>query len=132
MFCNKCGDFVDTNEVYCNKCGNYVGKNVQQSNLKKNDKTMFVFLLIVVVLLIIVMFLALFLFRKTRDRYYFDPDSHEEDQIVETTNTTSKSKYSTVIVYDHTYSGVKVDTSKDAYELIVEDSVSQKNSVHKK
>ena len=27
MFCSKCGDQVEQNEIYCNKCGNYLGNN---------------------------------------------------------------------------------------------------------
>ena len=39
MFCEKCGDKVDTNEQYCNNCGNYVGN--QQNNINNTSYNMF-------------------------------------------------------------------------------------------
>lgn len=32
MFCPKCGDKIEQNEVYCNKCGNYLG-NININNI---------------------------------------------------------------------------------------------------
>ena len=125
MFCNKCGDFVDENETYCNKCGNYVGDNDRKP--ENDNKKMMLFGVIIGILFVIIIVLAFLLFQKARNQYYFNPNSYDNNQSSEITNTTSKGKYSTVIVYDNTYSGVKISNNKDAYDLIVEDSIKQKD-----
>lgn len=66
-------------------------------------------------------------------KYYFSNSSYEgTDEIIQTNNTNTtpkrKSKYSTIIITDNTYSGVKIFSDKDAYKLISEDSVAQKNN----
>ena len=65
-----------------------------------------------------------------KGKYYFDTNSKESNnEIVQSTELpTKKGKYSTAIIYDNTYSGVKISNNKDAFDLIVKDSVSQKNN----
>lgn len=65
-----------------------------------------------------------------RGKYYFDTNSKQSNnEIIQSTNsTTKKGKYSTTIIYDNTYSGVKISNREDASALIIKDSVSQKNN----
>lgn len=78
-------------------------------------------------------FLLLFLIThfmgNSSERYYFDTNPNEQNnEIIQTTgSSTKKGKYGTVIIYDNTYSGVKINKDTDAFALIVKDSVNQKN-----
>lgn len=166
MFCPKCGDKVEQNELYCNKCGNFLGNNVQfnqdnnqynnfssintstnESNIPNNQiynyqqltpnnttnsKKIFIGIGAGVSFLVL-MFVCAFIISSGKEKYYFstnNQDNTEEIAQSPTANSTTskKGKYSTVIITDNTYSGVKVSTSKDAHDLIVKDSVNQKNN----
>lgn len=157
MFCPKCGNEIEKNDLYCNKCGNFLGNNVQPnqynnfssvntttnelsisnnhqliSNTMSNNKKIFVGIGAGIGI-IALMFVSTIIFSSRKDNYYFstnNQDSTEEIVQSPTSNSTSnkKGKYSTVIIADNTYSGVKVSTREEAYDLIVKDSVSQKNN----
>lgn len=162
MFCPKCGDRIEQNELYCNKCGNLLDNNTQsnqynnffsintstnESNIPNNQiynyqqltpnnttnsKKFFIGIGAGIGILALV-FVSTIIFSSGKGKYYFstnNQDSTEEIVQSPTTNNTNakKGKYSTVIITDNTYSGVKVSTSNDAYDLIVKDSVNQKSN----
>lgn len=133
MFCSKCGDPIEQNETYCNKWGNYVGNNTQSANFNKLDNKKMIFVGAGIgVGILVVLVICLFIFNNS-GKYYFSNNSYEgTDEIIQTNNTNTnpkrKSKYSTIIITDNTYSGVKISSDKDACKLISEDSVVQKNN----
>lgn len=57
-----------------------------------------------------------------------DENIDEDDSIISNTNSNTKGKYTTCIVYDNVYEGVKISNKTDAIKLIEKDSVSQKDS----
>lgn len=142
MFCPKCGDKVEQNEFYCNKCGNYLSNanfNNHAQNKFNNKKMVLTGLgvgLGVLFLLFITIFTINFTINASKANYYFSDNNYEnKDEINQNNNTTSysssnkkKSKYSTIVITDNTYSGVQISKKQDAYDLIVKDSVSQKNA----
>lgn len=157
MFCPKCGDPVEQNERYCNKCGNRVendntlnvnntfnqttnlhnnlgNNNIAQNsqhNNKSNNKMISIGISIGAGILLVIVIFAVII--NSSGKYYFSNNSYENnEENIESNNTNStstrKSKYSTIIIADNTYSGVKIDKNKDAYDLIVKDSTLQKSS----
>lgn len=145
MFCPKCGDPVEPNEVYCNKCGSFINANNNSLNMNgnasfqpsyvynkskfnilNNKKMMFIGTgvgLVIIVILII----SIFVVKKGSDSYYFSDNSYEDSNVVIQADTNQiKGKYSTVILTDNKYSGVTITSDEDAYKLISQDSVSQK------
>lgn len=150
-YCNKCGDPIEQNEKFCNKCGNSLQINQSQNliknnfnpvqtnfiskkdlikNKKRDTKEVLIGVGIGVGVLLIIL-MCYFFFGNSINKYYFDIKSHEN--IVEDTETGDNSKlkrgkYDTVVVYDNVYSGVTVNNNKDAYKLIEDDSISQKNN----
>lgn len=135
-FCNKCGDVIEKDEKYCNKCGNYLG-NINNQNYEPNSgiyqtsdnkKAVLIGIGIGTFLLFIVIFCS-FILKNLKGNYYFNKNSYENNEKSSTTIESKKSgKYSTVIIYDNTYSGVKISKDTDALNLIIEDSVSQKKN----
>lgn len=82
---------------------------------------------------ILVVLVICLLVSNNSGKYYFSNNSYEgADEIIQTNNNNTapkrKSKYSTIIIADNTYSGVKISNDNDAYKLISEDSISQKNN----
>ncbi len=142
MVCPKCGNLVDANSKFCNKCGNPINEQQSQNtfnsnqvvpienyNRSINNKNNKMILIGVGVGLLLV-FLITFVIVKNQGKYYFDTNPNKSNnEIAKTSNTsTKKGKYSTAIVYDNTYSGVKISNDKDAFSLIEKDSVSQKDN----
>ncbi len=154
MFCSKCGNLLDSDAKFCPKCGNSV--NIQQpyqnfsnsnqneqniinqpvsshySNINKkvdNKKMILIGSVIGIGILSIVVLLTMII-QNQKEKYYFDTNSNEyNNEVIQSTNSsTKKGKYSTAIIYDHTYSGVQISDNNDAFALIVEDSISQKNN----
>ena len=151
MFCNKCGNEISHNQRYCNKCGNYLtynnvsnitnynmNNNYIESNSKNSDNERHIFVpfviagIIIVVILVIVSFIILF--NNKKDDYYFDtealPNGTEQTATVDT--TTKKGKYKTAIIADNVYSGISVNSISEANNLIVKDSINQKQSDYPK
>lgn len=136
MFCPKCGDKIEQNEFYCNKCGNYLGKpNLTQNNnnyynphISKKNNTKWQTLLGISagVFVLLLLLTGSFVINGFKERYYFSSDDYNEKQ--NTNSTTKTGKYSTIIVADNVYSGVKISTKDDAYDLIESDSVKQKDN----
>lgn len=150
MFCSKCGKAVQSDEKYCSTCGNYVGSvsanilentfqevsnnSLNASNIKKINNKKLIFLGIGIGLgITIVIFICAITIKTFDNKYYFNNQSYDSSTDIPSKKekVQKKGKYSTVIIYDNIYTGVKIDNNKDAYDLIVKDSVSQKNNCPK-
>ena len=116
MRCRKCGIELDSKYTFCPKCGNQIPRN------NRNDFYIGLFLGCVILFVIGV---SIFI---VKDTYYF---SNNNKQTNIENNPDSGSKYSTIIVWDNTYTGVKIKNNSDAKKLIINDSVSQKNKCPK-
>ncbi len=148
MFCGKCGNKVDLDQKYCDKCGNLLmdhvnivdenNKNIINNKSKNDNTSIYIkrlfdnnkwMIIVGVVIGVCILIVLIFLFNLFGSKYYFDtnykPDTHVTSN---SSNVVRNSKYSTVIIYDNTYSGVKIRNSKDAYKLIENDSVNQKGN----
>lgn len=147
-YCNKCGNFLGSN-TQSNQYDNFSSINTSTNesrilnnqiynyqqltpNNTTNSKKIFIGIGAGVSFLVL-MFVCTFIISSGKEKYYFstnDQDNIEEIEKSPTSNNTTskKGKYSTAIITDNTYSGVKVSTSKDAYDLIVKDSVNQKSN----
>lgn len=132
-YCNRCGDIVENGEKFCNKCGNFLGgyQNNQNNNIyQKNSKNIIIYLGIGIGVVFILG--ALFLLNHNV-AYYFDSNSNQQNNDTQSDSFESrKTSYSTAIIYDNTYSGVTITGTKDAYDLIVKDSIAQKDKCPKK
>ena len=143
MFCPKCGDSVGKDEFFCNKCGHKLkdrldtninnNGNISVSNTnspKSNNNIIMAVIGGVIGLAFVFIVVGLvILFGDTN--YYFSEDSYNDEGVVEVESNNivtpkKKSKYSTVIVADNYYDGVKLNTENDAINLIEKDSVEQK------
>ena len=158
MYCNKCGKAIEPDEKYCSKCGNYIGENLQNinislpkndfqektlpnnnlnaSNIKRLNNKKLIFLGMGIGLgITALIFICVITITTLNNKYYFNDKSYDNsNETINTSNKgsiTKKGKYSTAIIYDNTYTGVEIDNNKDAYDLIVKDSVSQKNNCPK-
>lgn len=144
MYCNKCGNEVDENQRYCNKCGNYLSYNMQNNtnnnrNNNTNIKNNLKMIIIIIIMIIIACGLVSVTIKivkslNTKENYHFEEETigqgvHEEP---EEKNDNKKGKYKTAIITDNVYSGISVNSIKDAEDLIVKDSVSQKQSDYSK
>lgn len=152
MFCPQCGNKVEQNESYCTKCGNFLKQenlnnlssvnisptnqhssqntnyNQSISNNPTNRKKIFIGIASGIGVLIII-FISTFVIKIQKEQYYFSTNNQDnQEETSQSTTTKKKGKYSTIIITDNTYSGVKISTTKDANDLIIKDSVSQKNN----
>lgn len=118
MYCNKCGSFLPINSNYCNKCGNSI--NYNKNSTKKPIQ------LIIVLASFAVLLLLIFLINYFKSGYYFSNKTYDNN--TENNTNENKSKYSTVIITDNTYSGVSISNTTDAKNLIVKDSLDQKTN----
>lgn len=132
-FCSKCGAPIENGQQYCSKCGSFINNsNLYHNQLKgsRGIKQKFIFIGVGIGIgFFLLVFLFVFLFQTSREKYYFGSDSYEQEEEVPSSlqNASKRGKYSTAIIYDHTYSGVEIEDDTDAIELIVKDSVDQKD-----
>ena len=112
-----------------NNYNNYQQSYMNTPNNKDNKKMIFIGAGIGVGLFLI-LFLITHFIGNSSENYYFDTNHNEQNnEIVQSTgSSTKKGKYKTAIIYDNTYSGVKINKDADAFALIVTDSVNQKNN----
>ena len=148
MYCPKCGNLLKAKAKFCNKCGCQIyisdeknlnqGKSdpnqIQYTNNQKNqsqDNKKMIFIGVGLGLgMLIISFLIVLVIGNIKGKYYFNVTPNQQDnETNQTTKTvTNKGKYTTKIIYDHTYSGVKIKNDKDALALIEKDSVTQKDN----
>ena len=104
-----------------------------KANFNKSNNKKMIFVGAGIGVGILVVLVICLLVSNNSGKYYFSNNSYEDgDEIIQTNNSNTstkwKSKYSTIIITDNTYSGVKISNDYDAYKLISEDSISQKNN----
>lgn len=124
MFCSKCGALIENGQKFCSKCGSPVALSNDNLNKKISKKNKLI-ILGIGISIFISLILLLLIFKK--DDYYFSNDVYGETSTKGNNVTTKKGKYTTSIIYDHMYEGVKIDDKKDAIKLIEKDSLDQKN-----
>lgn len=153
-FCSKCGNplsvsqnslhnqNVSTNNsntfntsnsfVQPNLNNNYQQSYVNPSTDKDNKNKLFMGLCIGIGLFLFIFILSHFI-RGSNEKYYFDtnPSKPDNEVVSQVESTTKRGQYETVIIYDNTYSGVKIKKDNDAIDLIVKDSVKQKGNCPK-
>ncbi|MEG2311193.1 MAG: hypothetical protein RSB72_00635 [Bacilli bacterium] len=131
MYCPRCGDSIEKDEVYCNKCGNYLGQQQQNNflpNTQLRDKFKKIFFLVVFSTVTLAL-IFVFIIGKAQDKSFISSNNYENfDETSKPASPTKKNKYSTVIITDNTYHNVKIDKIGDAHKLISKDSISQKNN----
>ena len=148
MFCNKCGNEVNQNQVFCNKCGNrliYNAQNFNQDNTNNNtsvnnSNNIIIPILIAIIIILLIIGLGVFVINNnSKNNYYFSESNIENtninDNTPEQTTTDSgakKGRYNTAIITDNVYSGISVNNLSDAKELINQDSINQKKSDYPK
>ena len=136
--CSKCGNIISENQKYCNKCGNLIDykynnvrvtvKKTKVNNLNKNNLLVGVGIFIIVLVLI---FSIVFVKRKI-NKYIENAisqttqksDNTPNNNTPNTNNSTQKSR--TTIIADNTYTGLSIKNVNDAKNIIVQDSVMQK------
>ena len=117
MYCKHCKIKLNTKYTFCPKCGKKL------PNRKRNEIYLGLFFGCVF------LFCIGYFIYTIHDDYYFSSTYPKQNNIESNPNTNSK--YKTVIVWDNTYSGVKINSKDDAKKLIVNDSVSQKKKCPK-
>ena len=138
MYCNKCGNKLEDNSKFCNKCGNPIMTDEISDNNWRKIKLIFRSLnqkitynkgiFVSIGICIIAVNLIVIGIEKNKNYYFNINEEKKKEEVVHVAdNESRKGKYSTIIVYDNTYSGVKIKSKKDAFNLIRKDSVSQKD-----
>ncbi len=148
MFCNKCGNKVDSDQQYCNKCGNLLLYNKRDTidfnryNINNNKrKTSITIPIIITIILVITIVVSVYfiLNNNNKNDYILDNslvgDEQETTTDVQTTTSsknTAKGKYKTSIITDNVYSGLTIKNVSDANRLIEKDSEDQKKTDYSK
>ncbi len=116
------------NNVQYNNLNGYSTQNYYDN--KNNKKSIFIGIGAGIGVVVLI-FLVLILIKNSNNKYYFDTKGYQNNESNTQSNSSSipkRGKYSTVIIYDNTYSGVSINQDSDAYKLIEQDSISQKNN----
>ena len=139
MFCNKCGNQVFPNQKYCNKCGNYLAynvKKVEDTNLsenksiessKKKTVILIIILILVIVITLIILVYAIYLLKIGSGYFFTGGNQTEKNKVINL-----RGKYKTSIVTDNTYDNLDIDSVQEANDLIVQDSINQKQEDYPK
>ena len=126
MYCNKCGDPIEPNEKFCNKCGNKLDYTPQKNNKKK----MIIIGGSIGLVLVLIVFCVTYFFIN-RSKYFYNIETNNGNEVTKEKNEIERNQYTTVIITDNKYDGVKISGINDANELIVKDSINQKNNCPK-
>lgn len=122
MYCGNCGCKIEANAKFCPNCGSPINNftNNQSSNKRKVLIGIGIGIGGVCIILLLI-----FIIGKTGN-YYFSNKSYDTSN-PNVKSSSSTNNYKTAIVEDNVYQGVQIKNEKDANELIVKDSVDQKN-----
>lgn len=140
MYCPKCGDIVENGEFFCNKCGNDLRSEFRPNvapptqNKKPKNKTMIFMGSVIGVFVLLIVFVGIFVVKNANKNFYISNDTYNDETILSNNTDTKverKSKYTTIYIDDNMYEGVKIRSEQDAENLIIKDSVSQKNNCPK-
>lgn len=153
-FCPKCGNPLNhqpinqnTQNIFNSSCdtlhnndynqnsNTVANQNIQlnsnyQQNYSNNDNKKMILIGVGTGIGILLTLLIIFNIIGSSKKYFFNTNSNEtNEEIVQNQNSQpKKGKYTTVIITDNTYSGVKISNDTDAFELIAKDSTSQKKN----
>lgn len=113
MYCNKCGNEINSNQKYCNKCGKYLFYE-NPNNINDNRNTIIIIILLIVA--VIVGGIVIYLIKlDNKSNYYINDETigeNEQTEIVQSnTNSTvtTTGKYKTAIITDNIYTGISVE-----------------------
>ncbi len=126
MYCGNCGSKVEINSKFCPNCG--APLNNLENKQTNNKRKILIGIGCGLGGVCIILFLF-FIIGKTNN-YYFSNKSYDTTKPT-TSSSPSTNSYTTAIVVDNVYHGVKIKNVKDANKLIVKDSVDQKNKCPK-
>lgn len=138
MYCNKCGNKIEGQMNFCNKCGNVLNNPFTPSPPKpmrmpqKNNKALVIVSVVIFCFLLIAITITFVTLNV--DEYFFPNNPYEDPTITNqppsNQNPPQNAKRNpnrTVIKVDNIYEKVQINGVLDAYNIIKEDSVNQKN-----
>ena len=126
MYCPKCQSDLTNDSNFCHNCGYKImpdsldekeEKVVDKDTLRKNT---YIGLAIGIPIFLIVLLIS-FINTRNRINITYTVTSASNDYIKRSSNQT-------VVETDNVYSGVDINSDKDAYDLIIKDSKAQKDS----
>lgn len=127
MKCNKCGNFVDNNNIsFCPICGSLLQSNVEVPVTPKKKENKFG-LGHLIIIFIWVLGIAFVFFISKNDFYFVDEDTSLDNLDVKT-NEIATGAGETKIIYDNRYENTNIKNSSDVINYIVKDSVAQKQN----